>query len=122
MLRLVFYNNKSRGNVMKILSKLIAILALVSLSQVCLAADPVEKKPEMKMDPAMGNMDETKMMEHLKIRQEEMLKMHDLSNKILAETDPKKKQALKDQQLELIKADHMQMMSMHHQKMMNMSK
>ena len=107
---------------MKILSKLIAILALVSLSQVCLAADPVEKKPEMKMDPAMATMDESKMMEHLKMRQEQMLKMHDLSNKILAETDPNKKQALKDQQLELIKAEHMQMMSMHHQKMMNMSK
>jgi len=40
-----------------------------------------------------------------KIRQEQMLKMHDLSNKILAETDPKKQQALKDQQLELIKAE-----------------
>ena len=48
--------------------------------------------------------------------------MHDLSNKILAENDPKKKQALKDEQLELIKAEHMQMMSMHHQKMMNMGK
>jgi hypothetical protein len=122
MLRLVFYNNKLRGNLVKILSKLIALLALVSLSQVCLAADPVEKKPEMKMDHAMPGMDEAKMTEHLKMRQEQILKMHDLSNKILAETDPKKKQALKDEQLELIKAEHMQMMSMHHQKMMNMSK
>jgi hypothetical protein len=51
-----------------------------------------------------------------------MLKMHDLSNKILAETDPKKQQALKDQQLELMKSEHMQMMSMHHPKMMNMGK
>jgi hypothetical protein len=106
----------------KILVKLIAVLALVSLSQVCFSADPVENKPEMKMDPAMANMDEAKMMEHLKIRQEEMLKMHDLSSKILAETDPKKKQALKDQQLELIKTEHKQMMSMHHSKMMNMGK
>ena len=46
------------------------------------------------------------------------LKMHDLSSKILAETDPAKQQALKDQQLELIKAEHMQMMNMHHPKMM----
>ena len=107
---------------MKILSKLIAILALVSLSQVCLAAEPVEKKPEMKMNPAMGAMNESMMMDHLKMKQEQMLKMHDLSNKILAETDPKKKQALKDEQLELIKAEHMQMMSMHHPKMMNMGK
>jgi hypothetical protein len=106
----------------KILVKLIAILALISLSQLSLAVDPVEKKPEMKTDHAMGTMDEAKMMEHLKIRQEQMLKMHDLSNKILAETDPKKQQALKDQQLELIKTEHLQMMSMHHPKMMNMGK
>jgi hypothetical protein len=107
---------------MKILSRLITILALVSLSQVCFAAEQAEKAPEMKMDHSMPKMDELKMMEHLKMRQEQILKMHDLSNKILAETDPAKKQALKDQQLELIKADHMQMMSMHHQKMMNMGK
>ena len=107
---------------MKIQSKLIAILALVSLSQVCLAAEPAEKTPEMKMGQPMAKMDESKMMEHLKMRQDQMLKMHDLSNKILAETDPKKKQALKDEQLELIKAEHMQMMSMHHPKMMNMNK
>lgn len=107
---------------MKILSKLIAILALVSLSQVCLAAEQVEKKPEMKMGQPMAKMDDSKMMEHLKMKQEHILKMHDLSNKILAETDPAKKQALKDQQLDLMKSEHMQMMNMHHQKMMNMSK
>jgi hypothetical protein len=56
------------------------------------------------------------------MKQEQMLKIHDLSNKILAETDPKKKQALKDQQLGLIKVEHMQMMSMHHSKMKVMSK
>jgi hypothetical protein len=106
----------------KILSRLIAMLTLVSLSQICLAAEQVEKTPEMKMDQPMAKMDESKMMEHLKMRQEQMLKMHDLSNKILAETDPKKKQELKDEQLELIKAEHMQMMSMHHPKMMNMGK
>ena len=107
---------------MKILSRLIAMLALISLSQVCLAVEQAGKTPEMKMDQPMAKMDETKMMEHLKMRQEQMLKMHDLSNKILAETDPKKKQELKDEQLELMKAEHMQMMSMHHPKMMNMGK
>ena len=106
---------------MKILSRLIAMLALISLSQVCLAVEQAGKTPEMKMDQPM-KMDETKMMEHLKVRQEQILKMHDLSNKILAETDPKKKQELKDEQLELMKAEHMQMMSMHHPKMMNMGK
>jgi hypothetical protein len=60
----------------------------------------------------MGNMDESKMMEHMKMRQEHDLKMHDLSNKILAETDPAKKQALKDQQIELMKSHHMHMMQM----------
>lgn len=107
---------------MKIQVKLIAILALISLGQVCLAADPAETKSEMNMSPGMGAMDERMMMEHLRMRQEQILKMHDLSNKILAETDPAKRQALKDQQLELMKTEHMQMMSMHHQKMMNMSK
>jgi hypothetical protein len=106
----------------KILSRLIAILALVSLSQVCLAVEQVEKMPEMKMGHPITKMDESKMMEHLKMRQEQILKMDDLSDKILSETDPTKKQALKDEQLELIKAEHMQMMSMHHQKMMNMGK
>jgi hypothetical protein len=89
---------------------------------VCLAVEQVEKKPEMKMDQPMAKMDDSKMMEHLKMKQEHILKMHDLSNKILAETDPKKKQALKDEQLELMKSEHMEMMSMHHPKMMNMNK
>jgi hypothetical protein len=72
----------------------------------------------------MGKMDESKMMDHLKMKQEQeqILKMHDLSNKIISETDPKKRQALKDEQLELIKAEHMQLMSMHHSKTMNMEK
>jgi len=76
----------------------------------------------MKMSPGMAKMDDAKMMEHLKMKQEHILKMHDLSNKILAETDPKKQQAMKDQQLELMKTEHMQMMSMHHSKKMNMGK
>jgi hypothetical protein len=48
--------------------------------------------------------------------------MHDLSNKILAETDPQKQQALKDQQLELMKAEHIKMMSQHAGKGMNHKK
>lgn len=68
-----------------------------------------------------GEMDPAKMMEHMKMKQERQLKMHDLSNKILAEADPKKQQELKDQQLELMKAQHMQKMKMHHM-MMNKHK
>jgi hypothetical protein len=99
---------------MKILARLITIFVLVCNSQVSAAVEQTQSEPEMKMD-------ESKMMAHLKMKQEQMLKIHDLSNKILAETDPKKKQALKDQQLELIKVEHMQMMSMHHSKMKVMS-
>ena len=102
---------------MKILARLITIFVLVFNSQVSAAVEQTQSEPEMKMD-------ESKMMAHLnlKMKQEQMLKIHDLSNKILAETDPMKKQALKDQQLELIKVEHMQMMSMHHSKMKVMSK
>jgi len=100
---------------MKILARLITIFVLVCNSQVSAAVEQTQSEPEIKMD-------ESKMMAHLKMKQEQMLKIHDLSNKILAETDPKKKQALKDQQLELIKVEHMQMMSMHHSKMKVMSK
>lgn len=101
---------------MKIVTQVLTILALVGISQVSLAVEPTVtvSKSEMKMD-------ETKMMEHLKIRQEQILKMHELSTKILAETDPKKKKALEDEQLQLIKTEHMQMMNMHHSKTMNMS-
>ena len=76
----------------------------------------------MGMEHGMGAMDPAKLTEHLKKRQEQMLLIHDLSNKILAEQDPQKKQALKDQQLELMRAHHMEMMSMHHGKSMNQEK
>lgn len=59
----------------------------------------------------MMGMNDEQMTEHMRGMQEHMLMMHDLSNKILAETDTTKKQALKDQQLELMKAHHQQMMS-----------
>jgi hypothetical protein len=52
--------------------------------------------------------------EHLKEMQAHMLLMHDLSNKILAEKDPKKQQALKDQQLEIMKAHIADRMAKHH--------
>lgn len=40
---------------------------------------------------------------YLRAMQEHSLEMHDLSNRILAEQDPVKRQALKDQQLQLMK-------------------
>lgn len=57
--------------------------------------------------------------EHLKEMQAHMLLMHDLSNKILAEKDPKKQQALKDQQLEVMKAHIADRMAKHHQMKMS---
>lgn len=63
-----------------------------------------------------GMMAEMMSPEHLKEMQAHMLLMHDLSNKILAEKDPKKQQALKDQQLEVMKA-HMAERMAKHQKM-----
>ncbi len=66
-----------------------------------------------------GGMEPGKLDEHLKQKQQHTLMMHDLSNKILTETDPAKQQALKDQQLELMKAHHAQMMSMHPDKPMD---
>ncbi|MBS4052540.1 MAG: hypothetical protein KGZ69_15270 [Methylomonas sp.] len=95
--------------------KILTLSALLSLS----AASHAEQAPTAGgkgMGHEMGAMDPAKMTEHLKQKQEHMLTMHDLSNKILAEKDPQKQQALKDRQLELIKAHHMEMMSMHHGK------
>ena len=61
----------------------------------------------------MGEMDHGKMREHLKMKQDYQLKLHALTNKILAEKDPTKQQALKDEQLKLMEQHHMQMMKMH---------
>lgn len=93
--------------------KIFALSALLFLSASGNAQQPGGGK---------GGMDPAKMTEHLKQKQEHMLSMHDLSNKILAEPDPQKQQALKDQQLELMKAHHMDMMSMHHDKPMDHKK
>ena len=58
----------------------------------------------------MGGMSDEQKEQHMRAMQEHMLMMHELSNKIIAEKDPKKKQELKDQQLEMMKAHRAQMM------------
>jgi hypothetical protein len=58
----------------------------------------------------MSGMTEEQKDQHLRSMQEHMLKMHELSNQILAEKDAAKKDQLKIQQLELMKAHHNQMM------------
>lgn len=74
---------------------------------------------------AMGGMGMNNVMmmsdEKLKEKQEHLLKMHELSSKILAATDPKEKDRLKAEQLQLMKdheKQHHMMMQQHMQQMM----
>ncbi|MCK9606493.1 MAG: hypothetical protein M0R33_08580 [Methylomonas sp.] len=106
---------------MKTSLKILILSALFSLSAASYAQQPPMGDGKG-MEHNMGAMDPAKMTEHLKQKQENLLMMHDLSNKILAEKDPQKQQALKDQQLELMKAHHMEIMSMHHGKPMDHKK
>lgn len=95
----------------------VVFATLIPFSSLSWAQQPPHQPPMgggmMGMEHGMDKMDPAKMTEHLKLKQEQMLLMHDLSNKILAEKDPQRQQALKDQQLELMKAHHMEMMRMH---------
>ena len=61
----------------------------------------------------MAGMSEEEKDKHLRSMQDHMLKMHDLSNKILAEKDPTKQEELKKEQLQLMKAHHAEMMARH---------
>ncbi len=94
------------------------LLALASINTGLHAQD----KPGMKhsMQGSM-QMSPEQMDNHMRAMQEHMLTMHDYSDRILAEQDPEKKEKLKNEQLELMKAHHKQMMQ-HRQKMMNMHK
>ncbi|QPK64532.1 hypothetical protein IVG45_06125 [Methylomonas sp. LL1] len=109
---------------MKHFSKIVIFSTLLPLSFICGAEQPKEPATSggKAMAPDPGGMDPAKMEQHMKDMQEHSLMMHDLSNKILAETDPQKQQALKDQQLELMKAQHMKMMSGHSGKPMDHKK
>lgn len=105
---------------MKHLYKLIAAqLLLLPISMMSFAAEPQKAGAPMKEMGMgmMGNMTEEQRNEHMRAMQEHMLKMHDLSNQILAEKDSVKKESLKNQQLELMKAHHVQMREHRQQKM-----
>ncbi len=67
----------------------------------------------------MGKMSPEQMEEKMRSMQKHMLKMHDLSNQILSEKNPKKRQVLKDKQLELMKK-HMEMIQSKHKMHKNM--
>lgn len=108
---------------MKTLFKTLLIISSLTLSSLSYAQQPANPPSDsMAMDHDMSAMDPAKALEHLKKKQEHQLMMHDLSNKILAEKDPQKQQALKDQQLELMKAHQQHMMKMHHGKPMDHQK
>jgi hypothetical protein len=64
-------------------------------------------------EQAMPGMNAEQRMEHLRSVQEHKLKMHDLSNKILAEQDPTKKEQLKKEQLDLMLENHDKMREGH---------
>ncbi|MDP2903600.1 MAG: hypothetical protein Q8N96_10910 [Methylovulum sp.] len=86
-------------------------LLLLPLSMTSLAEQPqIASKPMQ----GMGNMTEEQKDQHARAIQEHQLQMHELSNKILAEQDPVKKEQLKNQQLVLMKAHHAKMMAGHH--------
>lgn len=68
------------------------------------------------MHGMMAGMSEEEKDKHMRSMQEHMLKMHDLSNQILAEKDSAKKEQLKNEQIQLMKAHHAEMMSHHEAK------
>lgn len=100
---------------MKHLYKSIAVLLLLlPLSMASSAAEPqkaAEPAKEMGTHQGMGmGMTEEQKNAHMRAMQDHMLQMHDLSNQILSEKDPAKKETLKNQQLDLMKTHHAQMM------------
>jgi hypothetical protein len=86
------------------------LLLLLPLVATSFAEEP--QKVAEPMQPGMGINKGTGMIggmtieqkdRQLRAMQEHMLMMHDLSNQILAEQDPAKKEQLKNQQLQLMK-------------------
>lgn len=106
---------------MKRLLQILTFSLIIPLSTICSAEQNKDShmNDAMTMDSGQQPMDPAKMETHLKERQAHLLAMHELSGKILAETDPAKQQALKDQQLELMKAEHIKSMSRHSGKAMH---
>ena len=92
-----------------------AVLLLLPLSMTASAAESSQTATKPMQGKGMIEaMTEEQRDQHARAIQEHLLKMHDLSNQILAEQDPAKKEQLKNQQLELMKAHHAKMMAAHH--------
>jgi hypothetical protein len=103
----------------------IAAICLFAAMTAISSAEDAQKSPPMPTMKGMGmhhgmggmmaGMTEEQKDKHMQSMQDHMLKMHDLSNQILAEKDPTKKEVLKKQQLQLMKTHHAQMMESHQQ-------
>lgn len=59
----------------------------------------------------MANMSEEEKEKRLRTKQKHMLKMHDLSNQILTAKDPKEKERLEEEQIQLMKTHMAEMMA-----------
>ena len=95
---------------MKIAQFMLSFLCIISANS--FAAEPAhDNKPPMEHGAMM--LDE----QHLQAMQAHLLTMHDLSTQILQEKDAAKKEVLKQQQRDVMKAHHEQMMA-NHAKMM----
>ena len=98
---------------MKKFYSIMTMFFLLFVNSISIAAEeqatPIQTPQQPPVKPAkdMGMMADD---EQLKMMQEHILAMHDLSNKILAETDPAKKEQLKQQQRDLMKTYHVSMM------------
>lgn len=100
---------------MKHLYKILAVsLLLVPVASFAADDKVCEKKAHSGMKSGMMTDEQKK--QHMRGMQAHMLKMHDYSNRILAEKDPEKAQKLKDEQLELMLA-HKKQMKEHKKKM-----
>ena len=96
-----------------ILLALLILLSPAAFAETPAQHDAMPMKPGMGKHHGMGNMTDDQREQHLIGMQEHILRMHDLSNQILAEKDSTKKEQLKKEQRELMKAHHMQMMERH---------
>ena len=103
----------------------IAIILMMSISVIAaVQAEETQNQQgghQMSGMSGMSMMDEMMSDEKIKKKQEFMLKMHELSSKILSATDQNEKDRLKNEQFAALKAhekEHMQMMHEHMMKMM----
>ncbi|OQK18283.1 hypothetical protein AU255_10770 [Methyloprofundus sedimenti] len=112
---------------MKYIAKSIAVLVLSFASISAFSEEkPMNMQQGKSADKGMMQMSDEMKDKQAQEKQQYILKINDLSDRIQDEKNPEKKQELMDEQLKLIK-DHMeqkrqmkkQMMKKHHEKMKN---